>query len=550
MVGTLTARFDATGRALAEAVAAIEAIVAALRNVASVFDSGAAASAVDDLMAAAEGLRSIQSLADARAGNMAQIRDSGSTLRNCADQILRSIQVLDVYGMNVKITASGTPEFMEFADRMRDKLNAAGSEVRSLDQSLGLLDTSLGEMARNDAMLVAECTKVIPQVPDRLMANAAALKEHQARLARLALSINSQAQSIRDELGLALGAIQIGDRVCQRLEHVLFGCSLLDGAASQADGGSKESEVLQQCLSPLLDALVSAAIAELREDGQSLLASLERLRDRSLGLSSLQRTEQGDKGQGFLALLEAAITEAEGMIAQFGQADRQGAATLGQIMQTVDQVTAKMAAITELRLEVRNMAINIGLSCRNVGALGRPIMVVANEIRTYSDRLDAIITTIAEAEARLLETSSRMNEGRADGGASVDQLARFLAAIHECDDRTADAMLAVESSSDVVSRLLTQAIGDMKEICNEAGNSLAVSPPAAQADVDAQDCDANVAAFLQSQFDALAAKYTMNDERLVHNSLIPPFLTAIALGNATSDTNDPHADDDEDDGLF
>lgn len=547
IVAALTGHFDAASLALGDAVTAIDQVVTALREVASVFDTGEAACAVDNLMEAAQDLLSVKAQVAVRACDIGEIRESSATLRSCAGEIVRCIQVLDIYGMNVKITASGIAKFMEFADRMRGKLNAASGEVRSLDDTLELLEISMREMRRNDTLLVDECAKVIPQIPDRLMRDAEALKHHQAGLLRLAQSTNTVALAIRSELGLALGAIQIGDRVRQRLEHVMLGCQLVEDVTTSDGQGKACADALQKHVLPLLGALTTAAAAEFEQDAQSLLTSLHRLKDMSGQLTALQEPGSDETGQGFLALLEGGIAEAEGMIAQLSDADRQGAATLEQILTTVDDVAANMASITELRLDVRNMAINIGLNCRNIGQIGKPIMVVANEIRTYSERLDQIVARISKAEAALRETSSQMNGKRANGATSADQLSQFLEVIHVCDDQTVMALNVVDSKAADVHLSLDLAIDNLEKTLKK---SLNISTISKELNITnghnvAKSREADL--YLQDIFDVLSKYYTMNHEREVHNSCLPEYIDKIMIGNNEIDTGQYGEDDD---GLF
>lgn len=546
IIDALTTHFDAASVALGDAVATIDQVETALRTVASVFDAGEAASAVDDLMNAAEALRSVKGQADSRNCAIVGIRDSSSTLRSCIEEVLRCIQVLEIYGMNVKITASGAAEFMEFADRMRGKLNVAGVDVRSLDDTLEQLDISLCKMTRDDALLAAECAKVVPQVPDRLMRDAKALKHHQGDLVRLAQSTNAAAMAIRNELGLALGAIQIGDRVRQRFEHVMLGCQLIEDVTASVGEDKVCVDVLLQHILPLLGALTNAAATELAQDAKSLLASLRRLKDTSGQLTTLQEPGGDEKGQGFLALLEGGIAEAEGMIMQLSHADRQGNITLRHILTTVDVVAEKMASITELRLEVRNMAINIGLSCRNIGQLGKPIMIVANEIRTYVERLDQIVSRISKAEAALVETSSQMNGNRANGVTSADQISHFLEVVRMCDDRTVAALNVVENESQNVHTALDAAIYNIEQI-------LQVSLSTSNMPLDLENELSRIVVKnddtirqLQEIYDVISDSYTMNDERELHNSCLPDYIRKIEIRS-----NEASQDDfDDDDGLF
>lgn len=548
IASVLTARFDTASLALGDAVSTIDQIVNALQEVASIFDTGEAATAVANLMEAAENLQTVPAQAGVRAQAIAEIRRSSSSLRSCAGDILRCIQVLDVYGMNVKINACGAAEFMDFADRMRSKLHAADGEVRSLDKTLERLERSMCESVRNDQLLVEECAKVVPQVPDRLMRDAQALKHHQAGLVRLAQATNDVAKAIRTELGLAISAIQIGDRVRQRLEHVMLGCQLVENTSAGSDEAVVRVDELQMHVLPLLGALTRAAIAEFVEDAEALVASLHRLKETSAQLSGLQGPGADEKGRGFLELLKCGIAEANGMIAQLSQAHRQGAATREQIQSTVDDVAAQMAAITELRLEVRNMAINIGLRCRNVGDAGKPIAVVANEIRSYSDRLDLIVTAISRAETTLIQSSSQMSGQGAGGTTSLGQLSVFVDVIGECDRRTTSSLALVDASTGNVQSALDRALTDLEPLIVSTGNRIKTMSIADSWNPEFLPKADDILPSLQNIYSSLFSAYTMNSERELHNSI----LINLGYDTITSEFDAPCDvdEDDFDDGLF
>lgn len=499
-------------------------------------------------MEAAESLRTVTTQADPRANAVAKIRSSSAALRSCAGDILRCIQVLDVYGMNVKINASGSGEFMDFADRMRGKLFTASGEVRSLDKTLALLESSLCEMIRNDALLVEESAKVVPQVPDRLVRDAQALEQHQAGLVRLAHATNEVAQATRTELGLAISAIQIGDRVRQRLEHVVFGCQLVDDLAASGDEDMAHADAKQKHFLPLLGALTRAAAAEFGADAEALVASLLRLKEASVKLTALQWPDRNNEGQGFLELLKCGITEASGMIAQLTEADRQGVATREQVMATVDDVAAKMAAITELRLEVRNMAINIGLRCRNVGEVGKPIAVVANEIRSYSDRLDLIVSAISVAEASLVQSSSRISGTRAEGSTSASQLSGLLDIIGECDSRSAVSLEIVDKNASSVQSALDRAVMDLQPVMENAGRLCKVASLLEASEVYICSSPAELNLSCQESFNELYKKYTMSAERELHKSMLDSI--GICIDFSEDFITAEEIEDDFDDGLF
>lgn len=548
IIGALTARFDTASIALGEAVATIDQIVNALHEVASIFDTGEAAAAVSNLMEAANNLQAVPAQAGVRAQSVADIRGSSKSLRASAGDILRCIRVLDIYGMNVKINASGNEELMDFADRMRDKLHAADGEVQSVDKALERLESSLCEMIRNDEALVMECSRVVPEVPDRLMRDALALRHHQAGLVRLAQATNDVAKETREELGLAISAIQIGDRVRQRLEHVMFGCQLIANVSAEGDEDFHRRDELQKHLLPLLRALTRAATAEFATDAEALVTSLHRLKETSAQLACLHVPGRDEDGGGFLELLRSGIAEANGMIARLDQADRQGAATGEQILVTVDDVAAQMAAVTELRLEVRNMAINIGLRCRNVGNAGKPIAVIANEIRSYSDRLDLIVSAISGAESILIESSSRISGQIAKGAGSLGQLTEFVDVIGECDRRTTSSLAFVNANAGDIQTALLRAIADLAPLLGDTGDLARSIASLDGCESEHAPPEPGLESDLSEICSSLFAVYTMNAERELHNQILGELgLDAFQTEIVSLCDED---EDDFDDGLF
>ena len=313
-------------------------------------------------------------------------------------------------------------------------------------------------------------------------------------------------------------------------------------------GGISHADALQSHFLPLLRALTRAAAAEFNEDAKALVVSLSRLKETSMQLTSLQGGDRCKNGQGFLELLKCGITDANGMIAQLSQADRQGTVTRAQIMATIDDVTARMAAITELRLEVRNMAINIGLRCRNVGELGKPIAVVANEIRSYSDRLDLIVSAISSAEASLMASSSLMSREGVERPTSFSQLSGLLDIIEACDRSTADALDFVESNSSNVQSSLDRAIMQLQPLVENAELIANVAELLNLPETSDISCGVVVSDELKSIFESLRGKYTMTAEREIHISI----LKSMGIHDESLDVpvSDEDCGDEFDDGLF
>lgn len=543
----LDGAFDTLATSLAAGVEQIERVVADLIEIASLFESGEAAGATAELTGVAQSLCAVPARIESRAGEAAAIGLVSAGLRRNTSDISRCLRGLEAYGMNMKITASGLPQFADFADRLRGMLRSGFQQLEDLEGRLDLLASSLAEMRINDRLLLQECSKVLPAVPDALMANASALRDHQSQMVKLMQAITVVANGIREQLGLALGAMQVGDRARQRIEHVVQGCTMLDDAcASLADSPGTAAKV-RAAIVPLLAAQASAAATEFAEDGRVLHGSIGRLGEGLERLSELQSAQMGNATAEFLSHLEQGVADAAEMITQLDRANAHGRATMALLLATVADVAAKVTAISELRLDVRYMSINIGMSCRNLASIARPVMVIANEIRSDSDRLSAVIGAMGNSEAALLASSDRLGltadeTDNRDGG----DLGHFLAIINRSATRADAAIGAVEKNVIAVRQALDSAV-DALSGALESGDrlpaTLARLAALAPAGGESLESDAELPA-VQALADRIAAVYTMAGERDVHNAALPAGLAPITIVAPAPEV------DDEDDGLF
>jgi len=506
--------FNSASTQLCHAVGKIETIVNALGEVTGMLDGGVGSDAISGLHNAAISLLNVRDTVHQRSGEIASLHEASREIRTSIGEVQRCLQVLDIYGMNVKITASGLAQFMDFADAMRVKLGQGEQDLRGLEHMLEALAKSLHDMGRNDRLLDLECSRVFPQVPDALLQGAADLQAHQGNLGQIARLVSSIATAIQSELHNAIAAIQIGDRVCQRFEHVQKGLGLLGQAV--ADGTVSMDDA--RAVLAVLAALCEAATAEYSHDTAELAASVMRLRaqcDR-LGEFAPTSSEVGDVD--ILGRIETSVGEARAMLGQLDRANSEGMDTLAFILDTVEEVTRRARSIAMLRLDVQHMAINIGLSCRTAQGVGRPVMVIANEIRTYSDRLDSIAETILKSQDHLSAPCHRLQERSCkNAAASGELLARFLATIAECNQAGRAAMALVGSETQELRAHLASATSLLEDAAATGKPMLALCETLRAMGCEDSSSEPAAQAAIQAILDQLARSYTMADERDVHN---------------------------------
>lgn len=598
IVAGLDARFMQAGEILETTIVTIDRVVQGLDGVGRTFEGGAAGAAVDNLSAVAHRLTGVPEQQALRSSEIAAVRAISRELNGYVAEVDKALEVLKIYGINVKIAASGAEDFVDFAIRMQRQLEAGGDQIKGFGVKLAELELSLEEMETSDRWLMRECAKVVPEVPERLASDAAGLREQQAKLCALAAQVRAIAQAIQGNVAAILGAIQIGDITRQRLEHVLDGCARLDercpaetapGApghhaaapdatdAPATDARAATDDGASDATTDALDALVgaesgtaatgdgsgarghmlrlfSAQLFDTAEnfglETEKLIASLRDMGPQAAQLLAFGKGKDSlSESRVFLRRVEAGVARADAMTLQLRNADRQVESVISLILDTVNDLEARARKVRDLRIDVQQMAINIGLRCRHAETVGRPVIVIANEIRSYSEKLDSSTSGIIDAAGKLGSVSLTMREqGEREGFDSEDALSRSISAIGEGAERTESAMAATGSEAGEI-------VGMLRDIGEQLGSSLALRETIEQlaatlgalAGPEETPDDAGDAV-ARSLMEELARSYTMAREREVHDRFLLPGMTPTASAPSGSDGLDD--DDLFEDALF
>ncbi|GHC82975.1 hypothetical protein [Novosphingobium pokkalii] len=556
--------FTRIGTTLERTVEAISAVVGTLGQISAALGAGDGSGAVGNLTRAAKRLYRVADQATQRADQVAHIRAVSVRLTAQVHDLQRTLEALKIYGMNVKIAAGGARDFVDFADLMAQKLDMGKADAAGFDGRLAELERGLASMLQSDSRLVSECARVVPQVPDRLIRDAGALATHQDGLAAMARTTGEIAASIQAKVATVLGAIQIGDIARQRLEHVLAGCEMLDAHLEGRAPTTAAEEAACHHLLALLHAQLEETAVDFRRETLVLVDSLRDLEPEANRLLALQAPQAGPAENmaaagepSFLRELESGIAEATAMIAQLQEADAQADQTLGLIIATVDDLTTRAAAIRHLRVDVQLMAINIGLSCRRVEAIGKPMTVIANEIRSHAETLDGAVTHITAAASDLEQCSAAMRGGNRAGEIGTgDELAQSLAMIRQGAQRTEQAIAVAGQQSDTIATMLRKTRDELEVSLDLAKTIEAIAVRTADLAGSGQGQEPAAHDAIAALMTTLGQIYTMASERVVHDRFLLEGMAPIANSQPASGfgpSGDGHDDDDDalfDDALF
>ena len=519
-------------------------MIAALDGITTALDAGMAADAVGSLEATARQLAALPEAQGARAARLATVGAAAQAVNAHVMDMHEVLRVLRIYGTNIKIAAAGEPDFVGFVDGMGERLGLGEQHLDAFLAKLKELLAGVGGVQQAERLLAAECARVVPAVPLRLVADAADLRAHGARQADMARGVAGIARDMQQRIAIVLGALQIGDITRQRLEHVVAALEML-AARDRAEGANPVIEAIaRDHIHRLLAAQLQASGADFEREAALLLDSLTAMGPDTARLLQMIEAESDGDGRTFLQRLEQGIAEVDSVTAQLHAASEQSQTMAAIIATTVEELTARLGKLRRIRLDVQHMATNTRLLGRRFGTLGKAVSVIAVEIDVYAGRLGSAMDGLSVPVATLSAASGDIRDAFGDTGNddAGQALATALATIRRGCQRSEqgvskggdDARQFVEAlqiACDDLSRELAVA-GVMDEVAE------ALFPSAEPVDVPDEATDA-----VRDALTTIAALYTMASERAVHAAFLLPGMDAAPPPPAIAATDDDLFDD-------
>ncbi|HZV11297.1 MAG TPA: chemotaxis protein, partial [Novosphingobium sp.] len=383
------------GQTIARLVETTGAVLGGLEGIGRALgDGGNEGDAADHLQAAAQGLHTEPERRARRGGQIAHMRAITERLSLAAAEILRILTVLRFYTVNLKIASAGADEFVEFAEDMNLKLAEGSGHVEAFRRQILAMRAHLNDMCALDEVLAGECARVVPAVPDRLIGHVAQLRCWQQALEALSRGAQASITRLQAGVGRALEAIQIGDITRQRLEHVADACERLDSALADPqlpDAAGTRAHMLR-----LLAAQLEDLTTDFAAQSGVLLAALDGMAPDCDALLGHGEQQSGLEESGlFLRDLDNCIGAAHGMTSQLQRADAKAGQLSDVVLQVAGALRERVQGIENLRFDVDYMAINVNIRARRDSRIGRPVAVIADEIRICSQQLAELTQTVS-----------------------------------------------------------------------------------------------------------------------------------------------------------
>lgn len=557
-------RFLEAGDVLSRAVEGVGSLIAGLDAIRANLDAETVTTTTGELAQAAQTLKSLPYSLGARRDRVGELVKFSDGLAGRIAEMRQHLAYLRVFAINIKITSGGIaaagPEFAIFAQEIYDCIEMGGAQLDALNTDLMGLDNTLRGALAHEQDLARHCAELLPAVPDALTASAAAIADHHARIASVAVSVATLARDVQKKVGGGLAALQIGDITRQRIEHVQAGLKYLDEmpeiSTLAAEPRARAHAFVHRLLGAQLSAMAEDFEREVARINQSVVGmaadAMELLRLRDLA-SGQGPNQAGGAETNFLRNLEGNVGQALGLVGDMTAGEQAAEEVSRSAAVSARELTERIAGIQNIRADVQMMALNTTLKCARIGETGKPLGVIAVELRAHAIHLEksaAQTTSSLEGLFDAAEALGRSETGRAEDGqaaAAASVLSGAVARIGKAGDGVDTALDAVARQGADVVELLRRA-AQRSDLHKQIGSVLDTAANqlldmAGDAEIPTDD----IAPALHPLLAKLAKSYTMAQEREVHRAMTEG-LAAVETATEVEIVAPPS--DDEDDVLF
>jgi hypothetical protein len=216
------------------------------------------------------------------------------------------------------------------------------------------------------------------------------------------------------------------------------------------------------------------------------------------------------------------------------------------------ELTERIAGIQNIRADVQMMALNTTLKCSRIGETGKPLGVIAIELRAHAIHLEKSAAQTTSSLEGLFNAAEALGQREAGQDGEDGKAAAAATVLTDAVARIGKAGDGVDSALDAVARQGADVVDMLRraaERCDLHTQIGSVLDTAANELLDMAGDDEiatdDIAQALHPLMAKLAKQYTMAREREVHRALTEGLGEAEVAAEAAAAPVE-----DEDDGLF
>jgi hypothetical protein len=435
--------------------------------------------------------------------------------------IAKSVHGISILAINARIEAvtigSGGDDFISFTAEISRTIDIAKDRLSDFDLELNEMKTRLNAAHASQQTLVQRQATAVHSIPRRLSVGIETLTERSVNATEAASSVARKYRDVSQRIGQAVAALQIGDSTRQRLEHIEDALAVATRiiAGDWADVAPADRTALHGLACRLQAEQLEDAVSQFTLEMGHILGSF---RDLTADTQEIRRLGQtaasAGRGDTFLAAVEDQMAEVRTLIDELGSASQAADDVAASVTAAAQRLTGYTATLRSLEEDIRLMGLNTTLKCGRIGAAGRPLMVIAQELRLYARQIATESEFVAKCLEQLMGVACHggmQYRGASRVGTIADNMGRSTQQLQSAGQDLADGLLALERDSAHVGNLLRDATetAGAHEALEQGLRDAAAALARAE--------DANAPSDAARMLDAFAHAYTMDRERTVHN---------------------------------
>jgi hypothetical protein len=452
----------------------------------------------------------------------------------------KAVREIGILSINVKIEAVNIGDtgldFADFAVEIAITLQLAQHSLDQLGSELAGVGNHLRSAIASQVALAQQQTAAFASIPDRLATGVNAIIDRGKRAGAAALTVAQKTEQVGRRISSAVMALQIGDITRQRLDHVEYALSIVadilgppgDGKAVRHGDWTVLTKPQCHALALLCSRMQSAqlldAADQLDHEVRQILSSLQELAADALDILELGNAAVGVSNDGrgiFLHQVEGQVAEVSKLLDGLETARREAGQVAVAVTGSTTRLVSHTSNLNSLEDDIRIMGLNTTLKCGRLGVSGRPLIVIAQELRIYANQIamEASAVTVSldsiMAIAGVLAQSDR-EERTADLETVAKGMANSVSWLGAAGRSLADALTTLARDTRGVSELLRETVGrstvheELSQALRSAARDIAGLITDSDSEADIATPEAN------RMLELLLFSYTMDRERVIH----------------------------------
>lgn len=534
--------FARAGSQLGEGLSLFEGLKERLSTLSTELSGAEIAEAGTSLLGLAGELRAINDGLRDETGVLQELATHSKDASQALERLLEHMRLITILARSARIEAVSVQaagrDFGDFTSEIVALTTEAQRTIQNCARDHDQLSALLGSALEQQRDFEGRYGQALLALADNLEQTLAEVAERQRRSVSLTSDAAIHSGKIAMAAGGAIIALQSGDSIRQRLEHVIAALRLLgslgDGSGPGAELDAEERDAAGLVLRRLQAALLDESAQTLAQDADAIESALALLAGDTAGLLDLVRSlYQGDTGKSagsssgsFLGDLESDLAQASDLLRKCDRArsgvDRVTSA-LATVLETCQQTVAALAGTVS---SIVLIGMNAGLRAARIGTGGRSLVVIAQELKVAADQVAADANQLTPTFARMQEASAGLKRGgRLDAAhfAALDEAMRdSLSAMHQTGDRLGATLSQLTREGGGFSAVVAQA---RLSFSNAGAMSDLIASSAVELARVAADREMPVRPGLTERVRGLIDEhvwpnYTMVGERTIHQAVI------------------------------